>query len=676
MNYIAEFLYSILGAIMKFCYALVNNYGLSIILFTLITKVILFPVSLLVQKNSITMVKMMPEENALKIKYIDDKDKFTDERLALWKRNKYNPLLGIVPLLIQIPIVLGLMGVIYRPLSYVLNIDKGTIEALKDWLINVLNVGETSKYQLDILTRIKDGLSPDSSSLAEAVDKIFNFDANFLGFNLSLTPNFKENANLLFVPVLSGLSAWFLCFMQNKFNTLQMAQGKLNKILTTVFMVCFSTYISYIVPAGVGLYWIFGNLFAVLNLFAVNAVMPPKKYIDYEYLNEMNKKKKEKEELFSQFKSRENADYKRFFAQDDVKLVFYSEANGFYKYYAGIIDYICEHSDVKIHYITSDPYDKIFDDKREQIEKYYIGSDNKLIPLFLKLDCDICVMTMPDLEKYHIKRSKVNPNVEYVYTFHGFGSVALTLRKGALDWYDTVFCTCSDVEQEIRELEALYGTKAKTIVESGYCLFDEMNEAYIKMEHKVNDPKKILIAPSWQPDNIIDSCADQLLSELSKSSYEIILRPHPQQVRLEPEKFEQLKKKYADCSNIEIQTDFSSNNPVMESDLLITDWSCIGYEFAFTTKKPALFINTPMKIMNLEYDRIKTVPINISLREDIGASLDVDKISEVNSVIDGLFDNAEMYHEKIDKIYHDKVFAIGNSAKISAKYILYSLKNK
>ncbi len=676
MSYIAEFLYSILGVLMKFCYAVCNNYGLSIILFTLLTKFILFPINLLVQRNSIKMVNLMPEENALKIKYIDDKDKFTDAQIALYKKNKYNPMMGVIPLFIQIPLVLGLVGVIYRPLSYVLNIDAGSIASLKDWLINTLGVADSKQFQLEIMTKIKEGIIPSGSSLSSVVDEISKFDTDFLGINLSLKPSFSGNYELLIIPVLSGLSAWFLCFMQNKFNTLQMAQGTANKLATTIFMIAFSTYFAFLVPTGVGLYWIFGNLFAVLSLFAVNAVMPPKKYIDYEYLAEMNKKKKEKQELYNSFKKRERADYKRFFAQEDVKLVVYSEANGYYKYFAGIIDYLCDHSDVTIHYITSDPYDKIFDDKRDQIQKYYVASDNKLIPLFLKLDCDICLMTMPDLEKYHIKRSKVNPNVEYIYTFHGFGSVAMTLRKGALDWFDTIFCTSSDVEKEIRELEALYGTKAKTLVETGFVLFDEMQESYSKMEHKVNSPKKILIAPSWQPDNIVDSCAEELLSELSKSGYDIILRPHPQQVRLEPEKFEQLKKKYADCSNIEIQTDFSSNNPVMESDIVITDWSCIGYEFAFTTKKPALFINTPMKVMNQEYDKIETVPINISLRENLGASLDLDKISEVNSVIDKLLSEQEDYSKQIDDIYHDTVFAIGKSAQMGAKYILYSLKNK
>ena len=72
---------------------------------------------------------------------------------------------------------------------------------------------------------------------------------------------------------------------------------------------------------------------------------------------------------------------------------------------------------------------------------------------------------------------------------------------------------------------------------------DEMIEKYESTEHPENKVPKILIAPSWQPDNIIDSCIDGLLEALAKTDYDIIVRPHPQQVRHQPEKFEIMKEK-------------------------------------------------------------------------------------------------------------------------------------
>lgn len=668
---------TILGWVMSLIYNIINNYGLSIIVFTLFTKFLLFPLSLLTQKNSINMVRLMPEENALKIKYIDDKDKLADERLALYKRYKYHPILGTIPLLIQIPLVLGLVYVIYRPLSYVLQIDADVISQLRDWLIGIVGKGSDAaadnSYQCEIIRRIKDGIVPDGN-FSKAISDIKALDMNFFGLDLSKTPSFKRDYILLIIPFLSGFSAWLLCYVQNKINILQMAQGNANKILTTIFMVAFSTYFALLVPAGVGLYWIFGNLFGIPLMFVTNLCMPPKKYIDYDYLKKMREQRIEKEKLHKQYGVREKADYKKFFSEKDMKLVFYSEQSGFFKYYAGMIDYICNNSDIVIHYVTSDPNDAVFKDTREQIHPYYISSDKYLIPLFMKLDCRMCVMTTPDLEKYHIKRSRVNKNIEYVYAFHGMGSTALTLRKGALDWYDTVFAVGIDCVNEIRDAEELYNTPKKRLVETGYPLIDEMIEKYESSEHEENKIPRILIAPSWQPDNIIDSCIDDILEKLSETNYEIIVRPHPQQVRHQPEKFEVMKEKFGKFNNIEIQTDFSSNNPIMESDILITDWSDISWEFAFVTKRPVLFINTPMKVMNQEWDKIKTKPINITLRDIIGVSMDTDKLGSINETIAKMLEEKEQYRDSIAKTFSEHVFNVGKSRKLCGRYIVKSLE--
>ncbi|MCM1298325.1 MAG: YidC/Oxa1 family membrane protein insertase, partial [[Eubacterium] siraeum] len=252
MDAVIDFLIGILGYVMYGCYFLIKNYGLSIIAFTLITKLILFPISLLTQKNAIKMVQMQPELNALKIKYIDDKDKFTDGQLALYKRYKYNPLLDMIPLLLQIPIILGLVGVVYRPLSYVMNMDRGIIEQLKDWLVNTLNIPADNMYQLEIFRQIRSGAAVPASVPSDIAEAIRSLDMNFLGIDLGLVPSFTENYALLLIPLLAGLSAWLLCYAQNKINVLQIAQGSGIKTVTTIVMIAFSVYFCFLVPAGVG----------------------------------------------------------------------------------------------------------------------------------------------------------------------------------------------------------------------------------------------------------------------------------------------------------------------------------------------------------------------------------------------------------------------------------------
>ena len=675
MEQVIDFLIGILGYVMQFCFAICGSYGISIILFTLLTKFLLFPLSIMTQKNSIRMVRLQPKLNELKIKYIDDKDKYTDEQLALYKEYKYNPFLDTVPLLLQIPIVLGLVGVVYRPLSFMLGMDRGVISSMQDVLVNTLGINDAgSLYELKIMELIRAGSFPVSGFPADIISRIGSFDMSFLGLDLGAVPNFAEPVTLI-IPIAAGLSAWLLCFAQNRINVLQLAQGMLNKVLTTVFMVAFSVYFAFIVPGGVGLYWIFGNLFAIPLMWVTNLVIPPKKYVDYDKLMRTREEKRAKEQVFAKHRKREAADYKRFSAAENKQLVFYSEQNGFYKYYSGMIDYICDHSDITIHYVTSDPEDKIFSDKREQIVPYYAASDRYLVPLFMKLDCDMCVMTMPDLEKYHIKRSRVRSDIEYVFACHGMGSI-ITYRKGALDYFNTIFCPGMDQHEEIRASERIFGTPEKRIVESGYPLIDEMLKKYESSGHKVNDPPQIIIAPSWQADNIVELCAEKLIDELTKTGYRIILRPHPQHVRHEPERFTALKEKYAAEKMVEIQTDFSQNNPVMESDLLITDWSDIAWEYAFVTKRPVLYIDTPMKVMNLEYTKLEIEPINKSLRTQIGKVIGLDELDRVPETAAEMIAAKAEYAERIEEVFKDHVYNIGRSSELCGRYIIRSLNSR
>ena len=337
-----------------------------------------------------------------------------------------------------------------------------------------------------------------------------------------------------------------------------------------------------------------------------------------------------------------------------------------------------EKTNITIHYITSDPNDNIFNmaEKEPRIRGYYIG-EKRLITLMMRMEADIVVMTVPDLENFHIKRSYVRKDIEYLYVQHGMGSVSLTYRKGALDHYDTILSPNRKQTEEIRAQEALYNLPQKKIIECGYFILDDMIKAYDAMDKTPTEgPKTVLIAPSWQEDNIVDSCLDELVEVLSSMDLKIIVRPHPQHVRHKREKLEKLKDKYSDNERIEVQLDFSATDTVWKADLLITDWSDISMEYSFCTHKPVLFINTPMKIMNPEYDRIDVVPINIEIRDIVGCNISPKELDKVPEKIEYLFANSEMFAEKIREYEEAQVYNIGHSAEIGGKYVVDQLMNK
>jgi YidC/Oxa1 family membrane protein insertase len=518
----------------------------------------------------------------------------------------------------------------------------------------------------------------------------------FFGLDLAKVPQLLHPSWILVIPLLSCLSTVLMCVCQNKSNVLQKEQGSAGQWGVTIFTVAFSTYFTFLVPGGVGLYWIFSNLFATALIYIMNWMYNPKKYIDYDALAESKRllaEQKAKEDAYKKkmapYKAKEKADYKRFFAKENEgkKIVFYSESSGFYKYFAGIIEQLLKSTDIVIHYVTSDPEDQIFGKTSDRLQAYYVG-ELKLITFMMKLDADIVVMTMPDLETYHIKRSYVRKDIEYIYIPHGMDSLNLTMRKGSMDHFDTVFCVGPHQKEEIVKTEEVYGLPKKVLLEWGYSLLDDMKREYeasrtpegvpgsdeTQGSSQTVTPKKILIAPSWQEGNIVESCLEEILDGLKDKGYRITVRPHPQHVRHMPEKMEALKARYAADGNIEIQTDFSSNNTVFEADLMITDWSGIAYEYAYTTLRPVLFINTPMKIMNPEYEKIGVEPLNIFMRDAIGCSVDTDQLARVPEEADRLLAHTSEYHDKIDEFVHTYVYHLGTSAKVGANYIKLRLK--
>ncbi len=601
-----EYLGRFFSVILNWCNGLTGNFWWAIVVFTLITKIILLPVSVMVQRNSIKMVRMYPEMNRIKAKYFGNKDKISEEQYQLYKREHYHPMLDLIPTILQLIILMGVVRAI-----------------------------------------------PGS-----------------------------EERSPLYMPILAALSALIMCLAQNRSNVLQSEQSRINQWGTLIFSVAQSLYLGFFVSKGVAFYWICSNLLATVQMYILNFCINPKKYIDYEALAQSREELEKVEKLSAVTKhkrppelvKREKADYKRFIAFENKQIVFYSEKNGFYKYFRDVIETIQRRTDVIIHYISSDPDDEIFSLTSDTFHTYYI--EEKLMVLMMRMDADIVVMTTPDLQKYYIKRSMVRDDVEYVYMDHGMNSVNLMLRKGALDAFDTVFCANANVADELRAQEKVYGLKEKNLVPYGYAMIDNMIRAYEKQPPVKNDPPVILIAPSWQEDNIMDSCIDGLLKALLPMQYRVIVRPHPQYVRHYPEKLQALQAKYASSPNFTLQTDFSSNETVFNADVLVTDWSGTAYEYSFTTLKPCLFINTPMKVMNPDYRDIDVTPFDISIRNQIGIALEPGQIDQIAPAVHRLLHEQAFSPDSIAALRSQSLFNIGKAASVGADYLINRLIEK
>ncbi|MBQ1232554.1 MAG: membrane protein insertase YidC [Clostridia bacterium] len=672
-----------LGYVMKWCWQLVGNYGVAIILFTLATKLVLLPLSIWIHKNSIQMVKIQPELNMLKVNHYGDNDTIADKQAELYKKHNYRPLLSLVPLAAQIVLLLGVVQIIYHPLDYLFSIDTDAIAAMAAHF--GLNT-EDSSYQLQLIELIKQ--NADYVFEGVNLDAIRAFQGSFLGFNLSVVPTQAWGIYIL-MPIIAGLSSLIMCWTQNLSNVLQHEQSKLSQYGLTVVSVGISLYLGLGVPAGIAWYWAASNVFSILQMYALNAAINPKKFVDYEALEKSRAalaeiealEDKKKDPNYKANRAREKRDYKRFFKIVNKHLVIYSEKSGFYKYFEAIIEQLLAKSNITIHYVTNDPDDAIFAlaEKQPRIKPYYIGL-KKMIPLMMRCEADIMVMTTPDLDKYYIKRSIMKKDMEYVYVPHDMMSVHMGFREGALDAFDTIFCVGPHAKDEIRATEQVYGLPEKKLVEFGYPLADKLIEAgkQERATHTRRERKEILIAPSWQEDNLLDSVIDGLIEALYCDDYHVTVRPHPEYVKRYGARMQAIVDKYAHLvgDGLSFELDFTVNRSVYSADLLITDWSGIALEYCFATRRPAIFVNTKIKCMNPNWEKIGLTPVEITLRDVVGVSVDKDKVGECREIAADLFARADEYEEKISEVLAHHIYNQGRAGEVGANYLLGSLVEK
>ena len=631
---------SVLQLIVQPCYQLTGNWWISILLFTLITKVILIPMSLWVQKNSLVMVQLMPALNRIKVAHYGDREAIGEKQSALYKDRGYHPLLSMIPLLVQVVILFGLVDVIHS---------------------------------------ITDGGAPGTE---------------FLG----MVP--VEDGGLSWVmPALAGLSAVAMGFAQNRINPLQKEQSRTEKNVTNGLSIGLSLVLGIFVSAGMCFYWICSNLSSIAIQALMNVMMPPAKHIDYaelaasraelEGLEALEAKRKRNWWESDPLAKHEKADYKRFLNIAGKHIVFYSEGSGFYKYFKGAIGYLLKHSDANIHYITNDPDDRIFQVAKGEprIKPYYIGP-KKSITLMMKMDADVVVTTLEDLDTFYIKRSYVRKDVEYVFMVHHMTSMHLTPTKTAYDAYDAVVCAGPHQVRELRREEEIYSLPSKQLVECGYGLLDE-NIASVAARktaatvgdsgtsgasagHDAGKRPTVLIAPSWQEDNLLDSCFDDLLGQVLDRGWRVVVRPHPEYTKRYRPRWEAIQARWANVpeSDLFFERDFSSNESVFSSDVLITDWSSVFCEFSFSTLRPSVFIDTTMKVGNPDWQELGIEPTDISLRNQVGRSFDPRDLSGLGDAVAEMIGHPGDWSDRISDVREHTIFNLGHADEVAGEFLL------
>lgn len=313
MGFISELIGYPLGFVMWAIYQVFKNYGVSILLFTLVTRLVLFPLSVKQQKSSAAMAAFSPKLEKLKKQYANNPQKLQEEQMKLYAEEDINPMASCLPMIPQLLFLYGIFDVVYRPLTHILHITKADVKALKEIAAPLFEGNRyfESRPEIYILQAVQDNeaLFTSSGISTEILDKIADFDNKLFGLiDLGAVPNslFAEGANtvwnaasigLFLIPIISGVIQLIMTIYttskQKKLNPEASAQmGSMN--LMFYVMPIFSIWMAFSFPAGIGYYWICSSLVGFVQSIVLNKIYTPEyvaKLVEKDKQKKKNKKK-------------------------------------------------------------------------------------------------------------------------------------------------------------------------------------------------------------------------------------------------------------------------------------------------------------------------------------------------------------------------------------------------
>lgn len=276
-----------LGWIMYGIYSFCKSYGLSLIIFAILTKALLLPLNVKSQRSSAKMRALNPKLEKIRKSFANNPQRIQEEQMKLQAEEGVNMMSGCLPALIQFPILFGIVDVVYKPLTHILRLSKDTLTKAAAVLEKI---PEITKTELSVnyreLSILKYASDPDYSQYfsdmgSDFLDKIADFHSHnmFLGFvDLGTKADFhpeKWTAGaiaLIAIPILSGLVNLLTTLIsqihQKKTNPAAANMGSMNMMMYG--MSIFYIYFSFTIPSGAAFYWTFSGILGLIQMIAFN----------------------------------------------------------------------------------------------------------------------------------------------------------------------------------------------------------------------------------------------------------------------------------------------------------------------------------------------------------------------------------------------------------------------
>lgn len=321
------------------------------------------------------------------------------------------------------------------------------------------------------------------------------------------------------------------------------------------------------------------------------------------------------------------ADYKPY--------VIYNEGNQYWTLFKPICDEF-EKRGVAVNYLTSSKTDPIFDQQYHFIKAEFIGEGNSAFARLNLLTAGVVLMTTPGLQVYQLKRSK---NVKhYAHILHA-ASDATMYRLFGIDYFDSILLTGDYQKADIRQLEQQRGLPAKELETVGCTYLDMQFNRICDIPEENPHTFTVLLSPSWGPSALLSRFGEKLLDPLTETGWHIIIRPHPQSKKSEPEMLKRLEDRYETNSNVEWDYNRENIYSMKRADIMISDFSGIIFDYTFLCDKPVMYVKAQFDLRPYDAYDLDHQLWQFDTLNKIGVELKEESFANIKEEIQKLSDN-------------------------------------
>lgn len=350
--------------------------------------------------------------------------------------------------------------------------------------------------------------------------------------------------------------------------------------------------------------------------------------------------------------------------KNKIPIVIFSDHKRYFTTFKPICDEL-DKKGIRTIYMTMSPDDPALETHYENITAEFIGSGNDAFARMNLLNARIVLSTTPSIDVFQWKRSK---DVDwYVHVLHSAGDVTM-YRLFGIDYYDAILTSGKFQEDEVRALEKMRNLPAKELYRAGIPYMDEMLKRAKTYERKQGDVPTVLLAPTWGEYGLLNRYGEELIRSLVDTGYNIVIRPHPQSFTADKDIIDGLMSKFPESDKLHWNRDNDNFEALADSDIMISDFSAVNFDYAFVFDKPLIYSNTGFTKNLYDAWRFEEDPWNVATPRRIGIELTKENIPNLKQIIDDSIGNTSL-DEARNEAKNETWCNIGSSAAVIADYL-------